>query len=138
MATNSEIKYYGRIRSNSKSNQHYRVISARDFGNCRRVFDAVSRVSKSAQKFISDGALMMIALACYIFAALFQLTNLYAPSEMAQKIGLWSATLGVFFNFSSWLVRWVGAYDREIAMTARKRKYGNAVVFPLYSVREFV
>jgi len=64
--------------------------------------------------FISDGALMMIALACYLLAALFQLTNLYAPSEMAQKIGLWTATLGVFFNLSSWLVRWVAAYDREI------------------------
>ncbi len=24
------------------------------------------------------------------------------------------ATLGVFFNLSSWLVRWVGAYDREL------------------------
>lgn len=66
--------------------------------------------------FISDGALMMIALACYIFAALFQLTNLYAPSEMARKIGLWTAVLGVFFNLSSWLVRWVAAYDREITM----------------------
>ncbi len=66
--------------------------------------------------FISDGALMMIALACYILAALFQLTNLYAPSEMALKIGLWSGALGVFFNLSSWLVRWVGAFDREIAM----------------------
>ncbi len=66
--------------------------------------------------FMSDGSLMMIALAAYILAALFQLTNLYASSEMAQKIGLWSATIGVFFNLSSWLVRWVAAYDREIAM----------------------
>ena len=41
------------------------------------------------ERFISDGALMMLALACYIFAALFHLTNLYAPSEMARKIGLW-------------------------------------------------
>ncbi len=68
------------------------------------------------ETFISDGALMMIALACYILAALFQLTNLYAPSQMAQKIGLWTATLGVFFNLASWLVRWVAAFDREIAM----------------------
>lgn len=74
------------------------------------------------QRFISDGALMMIALACYIFAALFQLTNLYAPSEMARKIGLWTAALGVFFNLSSWLVRWVGAYDWEIA---KMRASGN-------------
>jgi cytochrome c-type biogenesis protein CcsB len=66
--------------------------------------------------FISDGALMMLALASYLFAALFQLTNLYAPSEMARKIGLWTAVAGVFFNLSSWLVRWVTAYDREIAM----------------------
>ncbi len=72
--------------------------------------------------FISDGALMMIALACYIFAALFQLTNLYAPSEMAQKIGLWSATGGVFFNLASWLVRWVAAYDVEIL---KLRESGN-------------
>lgn len=66
--------------------------------------------------FISDSALMMLALASYILAALFQLTNLYAPSEMAQKIGLWGGTLGVFFNFSSWMVRWVVAYEREIDM----------------------
>ena len=72
--------------------------------------------------FISDGALMMLALACYILAALFQLTNLYAPSAMAQKIGLWGATLGVFFNLSSWLVRWVNAYDHEIALL---REGGN-------------
>lgn len=74
------------------------------------------------ERFISDGALMMVALACYIFAALFQLTNLYAPSEMARKIGLWSATLGVFFNLSSWLVRWVDAYVLEIA---KMRASGN-------------
>ena len=66
------------------------------------------------ERFINDGALMMLALAAYIFAALFHLTNLYAPSEMARKLGLWSATLGVFFNLSSWLVRWVAAYDHEI------------------------
>ncbi|REJ78415.1 MAG: hypothetical protein DWQ47_02890 [Acidobacteria bacterium] len=66
--------------------------------------------------FMSDEALMMVALAAYILAALFQLTNLYAPSGMAVRISLWMATLGVFFNLSSWLVRWVAAYEREIAM----------------------
>ncbi len=71
---------------------------------------------QTGKNFVSDEALMMIALACYLLAALFQLTNLYAPSNMAAKIGLWTATLGVFFNLSSWLVRWVAAYDREIGM----------------------
>lgn len=73
-------------------------------------------------KFVTDGALMMLALACYILAALFQLTNLYAPSDMARKIGLWGATLGVFFNLSSWLVRWDAAYEHEIAIM---RESGN-------------
>lgn len=72
--------------------------------------------------FISDGGLMMLALACYILAALFLLTNLYAPSTMAEKIGFVGAALGVFFNFSSWLVRWVNAYEHEIAIM---RESGN-------------
>ena len=79
--------------------------------------------------FISDAALMMIALACYIFAALFQLTNLYAPSDMARKIGLWTATLGVFFNLASWLVRWVAAYDREISMLRRSGNMETPWIF---------
>ena len=66
--------------------------------------------------FPSDGALMMVALACYIIAALFQLTNLYAPSDMSRKIGVFTAALGVFFNLASWLVRWVSSYEREIAL----------------------
>lgn len=74
------------------------------------------RFELGGARFISDVSLMMIALAFYILAALFELTNLYAPSIMARKIGLWGATLGVFFNFSSWMVRWVAAHEREIAM----------------------
>lgn len=84
------------------------------------IFGAIAvvflRIEMGGDRFISDGALMMVALACYILAGLFQLTNLYAPSEMARKIGLWTATLGVFFNLASWLVRWVAAYDRELAL----------------------
>ena len=41
---------------------------------------------------------MMLALAAYIFAALFLLTNLYAPSAMAEKIGFFAAALGVWRN----------------------------------------
>ena len=68
------------------------------------------------ENFINDGALMMLALAGYLVGAAFLLTNLYAPSGMAQKIGLWGAGLGFFFNLSSWLVRWVAAHDRELAI----------------------
>ena len=79
--------------------------------------------------FINDGALMMLALACYILAAVFLLTNLYAPSAMAEKIGYFGAVLGVFFNFSSWLVRWVSAYDHEIAVMRASGNMAEPWVF---------
>jgi cytochrome c-type biogenesis protein CcsB len=74
------------------------------------------RIQLGGQGFITDGALMMLALACYLTAAVFHLTNLYAPSEMAQKVGLWLTALAVFFNLSSWGVRWIAAHDRELAI----------------------
>src|SRR5437763_9631640 len=79
--------------------------------------------------FVSDGALMMLALACYILAALFQLTNLYAPSSMAEKIGYFGAALGVFFNLSSWLVRWVNGYDHEIAIMRASGNMSSPWIF---------
>ncbi len=74
------------------------------------------RIQMGGEGFIADGALMMLALACYVTAAAFQLTNLYAPSRLVQQISLWTTTLGVFFNLASWLVRWVAAHDRELAI----------------------
>lgn len=74
------------------------------------------RINAGGERFISDGALMMLALASYLIAAVFHLTNLYAPFRFAEKLGMWAATLGVFFNLSSWLVRWVATYDRELAI----------------------
>jgi cytochrome c-type biogenesis protein CcsB len=70
--------------------------------------------------FVSDGALMLLALACYLTAAIFHLTDLYAPSNLFRRIGLWATTGGVFFNLASWGVRWVAAYDRELQVIARQ------------------
>ena len=72
------------------------------------------RIQLGGEHFISDSALMMLALASYLTAAVFHLTNLYAPSNVAQKLGVWCTTAGVFFNLSSWGVRWVAAHDREL------------------------
>src|SRR5918911_1198344 len=77
------------------------------------------RLQLGGQHFISDGGLMLLALACYLTAAVFHLTNLYAPSEMAQATGLWLATAGVFFNLASWGVRWINARDMELAMVLK-------------------
>lgn len=76
----------------------------------------ILRINIGGERFISDSALMMLALASYLIAAVFCLTNLYAPFRFAERLGTWSAFLGVFFNLSSWLVRWVAAYDRELAI----------------------
>src|SRR5437763_6338047 len=77
----------------------------------------------SEQHFVSDGALMMLALAAYLTAAVFHLTNLYAPSKLFQRLGVWGATAGVFCNLASWGVRWVASYERELAViTAQGRE----------------
>ena len=84
---------------------------------------AVMRLRTDGAHFISDGALMMLALAAYLTAAVFHLTNLYAPAPLFPRLGLWAATAGVFCNLGSWSVRWVAAYERELAViTAQGRE----------------
>ncbi len=63
--------------------------------------------------FIDDGALLVIALLCYIFAAAMHLTDLFAPIQGLSKVAVWTASLGFFFNLSSWLVRWMNMGDKE-------------------------
>ena len=78
------------------------------------------RLRAGGEHFISDGGLMLLALACYLTAAIFHLTDLYAPSGLFRRIGLLTATAGVFFNLASWGVRWVTGYERELAVIARQ------------------
>src|SRR5215203_6841355 len=59
-----------------------------------------ARLTLGGDRFISDGALMMLALASYLIAAVFYLTNFYAPFKLAESLGLWAATIGVFLNLS--------------------------------------
>ncbi len=71
------------------------------------------RIQSGPTKFLDDGALIVLALLCYITAAALHLTNLYAPMSNLHRLGLWTASLGFFFNLSSWLMRWVTAGDHE-------------------------
>src|SRR5947209_5369946 len=80
---------------------------------------ALLRIQVGGDRFISDGALMMLALACYLTAAVFYMMNLYAPSKMAQAIGFFTGAFGVFFNLSSWCVRWVNMHDLELGTLIR-------------------
>jgi cytochrome c-type biogenesis protein CcsB len=60
-----------------------------------------------------DGSLIVVGLLCYIIAAAALATNFWAPIGFLQKLGVWVASLGFFFNLSSWLVRWIAAGERE-------------------------
>jgi cytochrome c-type biogenesis protein CcsB len=83
---------------------------------------ALTKATIGGDRFISDGALMMLALAAYLIAAVFFLTNFYAPFKLAESLGLWASTLGVFFNLSSWLVRWAAGYERELEIFINQGK----------------
>lgn len=72
------------------------------------------------KNFISDGALVILALASYLTAAVFLLTNLYAASTTAQRLGVWLTSLGAFLNLSAWGVRWLAARDRELEIILRE------------------
>lgn len=71
---------------------------------------------EAGTSFISDGALILLTLACYLTAAVFHLTNVYAPSSTAQRLAMALTSLGAFLNLGAWGVRWIAARDREVEM----------------------
>lgn len=72
-----------------------------------------ARIKFGASAVPADGTLVVLGLLCYITAAASLMTNFWAPIGFLQRLGLWTASLGFFFNFSGWLVRWVAAGDNE-------------------------
>jgi ABC-type transport system involved in cytochrome c biogenesis permease subunit len=80
------------------------------------------RMKAGPEHFSTDGALMMIALAAYLIAAVFYLTNLYAPSSLFERIGLGSATIGVMMNLASWLTRWIAYREHDVAIWTQQGK----------------
>jgi ABC-type transport system involved in cytochrome c biogenesis permease subunit len=60
-----------------------------------------------------EGALTVLALICYISAAVILVTNLFVRENVLRKLGLWSTMLGVCFNFAGWMMRWIEAGDAE-------------------------
>ncbi|HKG15143.1 MAG TPA: cytochrome c biogenesis protein CcsA [Pyrinomonadaceae bacterium] len=80
------------------------------------------RMKVGPEHFSTDGALMMLALAGYLIAAVFYLTNLYAPSSLFEKIGIGSATVGVMMNLGSWLVRWIAYREHDVTIWLQQGK----------------
>ncbi len=79
----------------------------------------------------ADGTLVVLGLLCYIFAAAALLTNFWAPISFLQRLGLWTGSLGFFFNLSGWLVRWVAGGEREnwIRMTEMGKTFFSYVPY---------
>jgi ABC-type transport system involved in cytochrome c biogenesis permease subunit len=72
-----------------------------------------ARIKLGGSAVPTDGPLIILALLCYITASSALIVNIWAPIKFLEKLGLWVASLGFFFNLSSWLIRWVEAGDRE-------------------------
>src|SRR5215470_573306 len=72
-----------------------------------------ARIKFGASAAPADFTLIVLALLCYMTAAASLITNFWAPVRFLQRLGLAPASLGFFFNFSSWLVRWVARGEAE-------------------------
>src|SRR5262247_3861207 len=72
-----------------------------------------ARIKFGASAAPADFTLIVLAVLCYMTAAASLMTNFWAPIKFLQKLGLVTASLGFFFNFSSWLIRWVARGEGE-------------------------
>jgi ABC-type transport system involved in cytochrome c biogenesis permease subunit len=72
-----------------------------------------ARIKLGGSALPTNGPLIILALLCYITASSALIVNIWAPIKFLERLGLWVASLGFFFNLSSWLIRWVEAGDRE-------------------------
>jgi len=90
-----------------------------------------ARIKFGASATPADDTLVVLALLSYIFAAAALVTNFWAPISFLQRLGLWTASLGLFFNLSGWLVRWVVAGEREnwIRMTEMGKSFFSYIPY---------
>jgi ABC-type transport system involved in cytochrome c biogenesis permease subunit len=72
-----------------------------------------TRVKFGASSTPADFSLITLAVLCYMTAAASLMTNFWAPIKFLQRLGIVTASLGFFFNFSSWLIRWVARGEVE-------------------------
>jgi ABC-type transport system involved in cytochrome c biogenesis permease subunit len=72
-----------------------------------------ARIKLGASAAPADFTMIVLALLCYMTAAASLITNFWAPIKFLQRLGLVTASLGFFFNFSSWLIRWVARGEAE-------------------------
>ncbi len=73
----------------------------------------LTRLYIGPRGFLHEGDLTVLALIAYISAAVILVTNLFVKEKILFRLGLISVGLGVCFNFSGWMIRWIEAGDAE-------------------------
>jgi ABC-type transport system involved in cytochrome c biogenesis permease subunit len=77
------------------------------------VFFVLARLYVGPRGMLYEGALTMLALICYISAAVLMVTNLFVKERVLQRLSLITAVMGASFNLSGWMIRWIEAGDAE-------------------------
>jgi ABC-type transport system involved in cytochrome c biogenesis permease subunit len=72
-----------------------------------------ARYKLGTNGFLNEGALTMLALICYVTAAVVMVTNLFVKENILGKLGIIIVGLGYCFNLSGWMIRWIEAGDAE-------------------------
>ncbi len=73
----------------------------------------IARAELGPRGFLYEGALTLLALVCYISAAVILVTNLFVKEKVLSRLGLVTVALGYCFNLAGWMIRWIEAGDKE-------------------------
>src|SRR5215472_2402913 len=73
----------------------------------------LARIYIGPKGFLYEGALTLLALICYISAAVLLVTNLFVKENVLDRLGLITVGLGYAFGLSGWMIRWMEAGDKE-------------------------
>ena len=73
----------------------------------------LARLYGGPSGFLLEGSLTMLALIAYLSAAVLLVTNLFVRERVLTRLGITTVAMGVCFNFSGWMIRWIEAGDKE-------------------------
>ena len=73
----------------------------------------LARIYIGPRGFLYEGALTMLALVCYMSAAILLVTNLFVKERVLYRLGLITVVAGYCFNLSGWMIRWIEAGEAE-------------------------
>jgi cytochrome c-type biogenesis protein CcsB len=73
----------------------------------------MARIYIGPRGFLYEGALTMLALICYISAAVLLVTNIFVKERVLAKLGLITVSMGYAFNLGGWMMRWIEAGEAE-------------------------